>query len=190
MPAFQIREEIPADHDAVRELNRQAFNGDAEVELVERLRTSGAVIVSLMAVENDAIVGHILFSDVAIETEPAVIRAVSLAPMAVAPKFQRRGIGSALVRRGLELCRERGRSVVVVLGHPDYYPRFGFSAALAKNLKSPYSNAGAAWMALELVPGALHGITGMVRYPKAFRVLQNDRQGKRPSIGPPAELSG
>ncbi|MGA2135999.1 MAG: N-acetyltransferase [Bryobacteraceae bacterium] len=117
----------------------------------------------------DSVVGHILFSDLLIETEHAVTHAVSLAPMAVITQYQRQGIGSELVRRGLELCRERGKSIVVVLGHPAYYPRFGFSAELAKNLRGPYS--GNAWMALELVPGALDGVEGTVRYPKAFDVL-------------------
>ena len=86
--------------------------------------------------------------------------------MAVIPQRQRRGIGSALVRRGLGVCRERGKSIVVVLGHPAYYGRFGFSTELAKNLRGPYS--GNAWMALELIPGALKGVKGIVRYPKAF----------------------
>jgi putative acetyltransferase len=172
MPPLVIREEIPADHDAIREVNRQAFNGDAEATLVDRLRASGAVIVSLVAVQNGEVVGHILFSDLPIDYgATATIHAVSLAPMAVAPKFQRRGIGSALVQRGLELCRERGKSIVVVLGHPEYYPRFGFSAELAKPLESPYSGLAAAWMALELVPGALDGIKGTVRYPEAFEVV-------------------
>jgi len=98
------------------------------------LRSDGAVVVALVAVENDEIVGHILFSDLLIEAEQAVLHAVSLAPMAVLPDHQRRGIGSALVRQGLAICRERGKSIVVVLGHPAYYPRFGFSAELAQNL--------------------------------------------------------
>jgi len=91
--------------------------------------------------------------------------------MAVRPEWQRKGMGSALVWRGLELCRNLGRSIVVIVGHPDYYPRFGFSAELAKALQGPYSNADAAWMATELVPGALKGVTGTVRYPRAFGVL-------------------
>ena len=111
MSAFLVHEELPDDHDAIHEVNRQAFSGDAEAILVNRLRTSGVVIVSLVAVTNGEIVGHILFSDLHLETELAVIHAASLAPMAVAPEFQRQGIGSALVRRGLELCRERGKSV-------------------------------------------------------------------------------
>jgi len=164
-----IREEIADDHDAVRALNRTAFKGEAEAQLVDRLRNDGAVVVSLVAVEENNIVGHILFSDLLIETEQAVIHAVSLAPMAVIPQCQRQGIGSELVRRGLEICRERGYSIAVVLGHPGFYPRFGFSAELAKNLLGPYS--GDAWMALELVPGALDDVKGTVRYPKAFDVF-------------------
>jgi putative acetyltransferase len=164
-----IREEIPDDYDAVRELNRTAFEGEAEGQLVDRLRSDGAVIVSLVAVEGCDIVGHILFSDLLIEIDQAILHAVSLAPMAVAPRFQRRGIGSGLVRHGLAVCRERGKSVVVVLGHPEYYPRFGFSTELAKNLRGPHS--GDAWMALELIPDALDGVQGTVRYPKAFDVF-------------------
>jgi len=166
-----IRQESAADHAAIREVNRQAFDGDAEADLVDSLRASGDVIVSLVAVENREIVGHILFSNLAIETEHGIIPAVSLAPMAVLPKCQRQGIGSSLVRRGLEFCRERGQSIVIVVGHPEFYPRFGFSAELATPLRSPYSGAGEAWMAAELVPGALYGVTGTVRYPAAFGEL-------------------
>jgi len=168
---LHIREETPADHAPILEVNRQAFGGDAEANLVDRLQNSGAVVVSLVAAADEQIVGHILFSDLTIETEHGITPAVSLAPMAVLPQFQGRGIGSALVRRGLELCRERGRSIVIVLGHPEYCPRFGFSTELAKPLHSPYSGAGAAWMALELVPGALDGVRGTVRYPEAFNTL-------------------
>src|SRR5437899_584220 len=115
-----IREEIPDDYDAIREVNRQAFQGDVEAQLVYRRRTGGAVIASLVAVQDGEIVGHIMFSGLSIETDRGVLHAASLAPMAVLPKLQRQGIGSALVRRGLELCRERGKSIVVVVGHPEY----------------------------------------------------------------------
>jgi putative acetyltransferase len=164
-----IREEIPDDYAAMRELNCTAFEGEAEGQLVDRLRSDGLVVVSLVAVEGGDIVGHILFSDLVVEADQAILDAVSLAPMAVAPSFQRRGIGSALVRLGLAVCRERGKSVVVVLGHPEYFPRFGFSRELAKNLRGPYS--GDAWMALELIPDALDGVQGTVRYPKAFDIF-------------------
>ena len=99
-----IREEIPDDRPAVAELNRIAFGGDCEARLVDRLRSAGLVIVSLVAVQDGEIVGHVMFSELAIESEPGVIQAASLAPMAVTPKHQRRGIGSALVGRGLEFA--------------------------------------------------------------------------------------
>jgi putative acetyltransferase len=166
-----VREEIPEDYEAIRNLNLLAFGGNEEADLVDRLRSTGIVVVSLVAVDNGEIVGHILFSDLPIETNQGVIDAVSLAPMSVNPKWQCQGIGSALVRKGLAFCRERGKSIVVVLGRPQYYPRFGFSAELAKNLHSPFS--GDAWMALELTKGALDNVKGTVRYPEAFGVLDH-----------------
>ena len=166
-----VREEVPEDYEAIRNLNRLAFGGNEEAELVDRLRNTRLVVVSLVAVEGDEIAGHILFSDLPIETNEGVIDAVSLAPMAVHPKFQRQGIGSALVRQGLDICRKRGKAIVVVLGHPGYYPRFGFSAPLAKDLHGPFS--GDAWMALALKNGALDNVKGTVRYPEAFGVLDH-----------------
>jgi putative acetyltransferase len=166
---FVIREEQPGDEAPIRDVNRQAFGGDAEAHLIERLREESMVSASLVAVRDGEIVGHILFSDLPIETEHGLIPAVSLAPVAVKPETQRQGIGSSLVRRGLDVCRERGRAVVVVVGHREYYPRFGFSSDLAKQLQSPY--AGEYCMALELVPGALDGVLGIVRYPRAFDVF-------------------
>ena len=164
---MRLREEAPADYDAIREVNRLAFGGEDEARLVDQLREDGEVIASLVAVDEEQVVGHILFSELPIETDRGVRRGTALAPMAVRPGRQRGGIGSALVRRGLELCRERGVEIVVVVGHPEYYPRFGFSAELAKRLKAPFS--GEAFMALELAPGALaEGVTGTVRYAKAF----------------------
>jgi putative acetyltransferase len=91
--------------------------------------------------------------------------------MAVLPDFQRRGIGSKLVEAGLEACRKQGHKIVVVLGHPDFYPRFGFSAELAQPLKSPFGG-GEAWMAMELVPGALEGVVGRVEYPPPFGSIE------------------
>jgi putative acetyltransferase len=161
-----IREQEPADHDQIEAVNRTAFGGNLEAKLVNRLRNEGLVVASLVAVQDDRIVGHILFSGVLIETEHGAVNAVSLAPMAVLPECQRQGIGSELVRRGLQLCRERGKRIVIVLGDPKFYTRFGFSVKMARWLQSPYS--GDCWMALELLPGALDGVRGVVRYPEAF----------------------
>jgi putative acetyltransferase len=117
------------------------------------------------------VVGHILFSRVSIVTDSGTVDALSLAPMAVMPGDQRQGIGTRLVESGLDACRELGHRIVIVLGHPEFYRRFGFSADLARNLESPFGG-GEAWMALELVPGALAGISGRVEYPAPFGVFE------------------
>lgn len=166
---FQIREETAADAHSIREVNRLAFERDAEAVLVERLGASGCVVVSLVALQHGRLVGHILFSELRVKTARGAVRAAALAPMSVLPAMQGRGIGSELVRAGLDLCRRRGVSLVVVLGDPAYYRRFGFSSALAENLRGPFR--GEACMALELVPGALEGATPTVTYPEAFAAI-------------------
>ncbi|WP_207480782.1 GNAT family N-acetyltransferase [Arenibaculum pallidiluteum] len=163
-----ISEESLAHHDAVAALNRAAFGGEHEAELVRRLRADGLVASSLVALEGGDVVGHILYSELAVTVDGTPVRAVSLAPMAVRPDRQRRGIGSRLVAESLPLLRARGWGAVVVLGHPGFYPRFGFSAALAAKLASPFT--GPAFMALELSPGALAGRAGQVLYPPAFGI--------------------
>lgn len=162
-----IRSEATADHDAIRQVHRLAFGQDDEANIVEALSHGGHTRVSLVAECEGMVVGHLLFSDLPILTDSGTIAAVSLAPLAVRPEWQRQGIGSALVVQGLEACRERGHRIVVVLGHPEYYSRFGFSAKLAEPLASPFAGR-EAWMALELVPGSLHGVAGWVCYPPPF----------------------
>lgn len=162
-----IRPEVSADNEAIRHVNRLAFGRDDEARLVDALRDVGFLQVSLVAMQAEQIVGHILFSDLPIITWAGTVLALALAPMAVLPGFQRQGIGSTLVRRGLEECRRQGHRIVVVLGHPDFYPRFGFSPKLAARLDSPFSGR-EAFMALELVPGALDGVAGPVQYPPPF----------------------
>ncbi len=162
-----IRTETDADFDAIRRVNRGAFGQEAEGKLVDDLRDGGYARLSLVAEEDGLIVGHILFSELPIQTAEGVIDALSLAPMAVLPDHQRRGIGTALVQEGLRLCKSLGHHIVVVLGHVDYYPRFGFSASLAEPLTCAY--AGPALMALELVPGALDGVSGELKYPAPFQ---------------------
>ena len=163
----RVREETAADHGAIRRVNRVAFDGEDEARLVDRLRTEGLVIATLVAVQADEVVGHILFTDLPIETDAGEVHAAALAPMAVLPNLQRQGVGSMLVKEGLMACGERGYGIVIVLGHTDYYPRFGFSPALTGNLQSPFSGSDA-FMAMELTPGALDGVQGTVRYPEAF----------------------
>ncbi len=160
------RAEAAGDPAAVRDVHRPAFGRDDEGALVDALRSGGYNRVSLVAEEAGMPVGHILFSELLIVTPRGTVEALSLAPLAVVPGRQRRGIGSGLMREGLRACSERGHRVVVVLGHPEFYPRFGFSAALAEGLEAPFS--GPAFMALELVPGALAGVSGRVSYPPPF----------------------
>ncbi|MBI2738015.1 MAG: N-acetyltransferase [Rhodospirillales bacterium] len=162
-----IRERTPADDDTIRHLNDTAFGGTDESRLIEDLRTAGLVAVELVAVD-PMVDGHILFSALDVTVRGKPVRALALAPMAVQPHRQRRGIGSALVRAGLQQARERGWQAVVVLGHQDYYPRFGFSAALARPLEAPFS--GASFMAIELEPGVLQGGEGRVVYPPPFGI--------------------
>jgi putative acetyltransferase len=164
----EIRGRTAADDSAIRRLNDDAFGGTYESRLIEDLRAADLDAVELVAVENDDIVGHILFSVLATTIDRQAVPALALAPMAVRPDRQRRGIGSVLVRAGLSLARERDWRAVIVLGHQKYYPRFGFSAALARPLEAPFS--GDAFMALELEPGALRGEKGRVTYPPAFGV--------------------
>jgi len=161
-----IRQETHDDLEAIRIVNTLAFGQDVETRLVDALRDGGYLRLSLVAEVVGRVVGHILFSDLPIATPRNIVAALALAPMAVVPEYQRRGIGSALVREGLDACRDAGHRIVVVLGHPEYYPRFGFSAELARPLASPFS--GDAWMALELVAGSLRGIVGRVEYPPPF----------------------
>ena len=111
-----------------------------------------------------------MFSNLPIETDGEVLRGAALAPMAVRPGLQRQGVGSALVKRGIQLCRDCGYVVIVVLGDPAYYSRFGFSGERAKRLRGPYS--GEALMALELTQGVLKNGMGALRYPDAFRLVE------------------
>jgi putative acetyltransferase len=147
-----IRPETSADHEAIRHVNRLAFGQDEEARLVEALRDGGYVRLSLVAERVGHVVGHILFSDLPIITKSGTVPALPLAPMAVLPLFQNQRIGSALVRRGLDECRDQGHQIVVVLGHPHFYPRFGFSAKLAAPLDSPFTG-GESFMAVELAAG-------------------------------------
>jgi putative acetyltransferase len=162
-----IREETEADFLGIAVLTRAAFGGDYEVLLIEELRRAGHVIISLVAIEQDSVVGHILFSELDVEVQGRSVKTAALAPVAVRPERQREGIGSKLVETGVQVLRDRDYEAVIVLGHPNYYPRFGFSA-ITESLVAPFH--GKAFMGLELVPGSLSGRVGSVKYPEAFGV--------------------
>lgn len=132
----EIRLECDSDHEAIREVHGMAFRGEDEPRLVDRLRADGDLALSLVAVENDQVVGHIAFSRLLLRTSEGDLEAVALAPMGVLPEFQRRGIGSMLVQEGLRRFPE---TLVVVLGHLEFYPRFGFRPEHAAALRCPFS---------------------------------------------------
>lgn len=164
---FQIRPENHDDIGAVHALNQAAFKRAAEAELVDRLREEAGFLISLVAEDGDAIVGHILFSPVELTGQPG-LSLMGLGPMAVIPERQGRGIGSELVLRGLDACERLECHAVFVLGYPEYYRRFGFRPASQFGITSEYQDAGGAFMAQEIESGALEGRPGTVRYHAAF----------------------
>lgn len=166
-----VREERPSDREAVRRVNEEAFGQPAEADIVDALRSAGAAAVSLVAEMHGEVVGHILFSPVVVERSPPGSLALGLAPMAVLPAHQSRGVGTLLVREGLACCRRLRVSFVVVLGHPSYYPRFGFETASRYRLRCEFEAADEAFMVLEIEPGALLGASGTVSYHEAFRLV-------------------
>jgi len=170
MDSFFIRRERSGDADAISEVHLQAFGQDGEARLVNALRADGDYIrnLSLVAVAGTRIIGHILFPPIAIVSETAETAALALAPLAVHQDFQCLGVGAALVREGLDECRRRGHRIVVVVGHPGYYPKFGFVEARKFGLQAPFPCPDEAFMALPLCGGALDGISGTIRYPPAF----------------------
>ena len=165
-----IRKERPSDRDAVRALNTRAFGRAAEADLVDALRQAGRAVIALVAEQESEVGGHILFSAVALDARPDR-HGLGLAPMAVDPEHQRRGIGTRLVEAGLGEARAGGFDFVVVLGHPAYYPRFGFAPASRFRLRSEYAVPDEVFMALPLWPGALDGAEGVVRYAPEFAMV-------------------
>jgi putative acetyltransferase len=162
-----IRAEAKADRAAIRAINTEAFETAAEAKLVEALRERARPVVSLVAEHEHKIVGHIMFSPV-VHILHVELKIMGLAPMAVAPPHQRKGVGSSLVRAGLEQCTRLGFGAVVVLGHPTYYPRFGFVPASRWNIRCEYDAPPEAFMAIELQAGYLNGKAGTIQYHPAF----------------------
>lgn len=157
-----IRPAAPEDHAAIHAVVAAAFRQPDEADLVNALRADGDALVELVAIEDDAVVGHILLSPLTTDTGA---RFAALAPLSVAPSRQKDGIGVMLMQVGHELCRAAGIEAIIVLGHPAYYPRVGYSADAAKMVKSPFK--GPSFMALALKPDALDRPVA-VTYAKAF----------------------
>ena len=165
---IDVRPERSGDESAIRRLNDEAFGQPEESRIIDAVRAAGDSVISLVAVEGATIVGHILFTPVSIEPHRRAPLALGLGPMAVLPAWQRHGIGSRLVEAGLQECRRLGCHAVVVLGHPAFYPRFGFRPGRTFGLRSEFDVPDEVFMVAELKPGALAGVSGLVRYLPAF----------------------
>ncbi|MBK8899901.1 MAG: N-acetyltransferase [Anaerolineaceae bacterium] len=163
-----IRPETAVDAEKVYEVEAAAFGRPAEAELVQKLQQSGVDTISLVALLDDEVVGHIFFSPVTVKSEEAEFTAVALGPVAVAPDHQNKGVGDALCRQGLAACKEAGYELAFVLGHPTYYPRFGFTSSAPFGLRCQFDVSDEVFMVLELVPGALQGKQGTVYYHPLF----------------------
>jgi putative acetyltransferase len=167
---IHIRDEAPGDLNAIRSLHEQAFETKAEARLVDLLRARGKGIISLVADVGGEIAGHILFSPVAIKPPAVRWNALGLAPLAVIPRMQRQGIGSKLVKSGLQRCRQTGIELVFVLGHPHYYPKFGFMPASTFGFENEYQ-VDQAFMVIVINPGVSVKYRGLVKYAPEFNEM-------------------
>jgi putative acetyltransferase len=157
----QIREERSGDVAAIRDLNRRAFGQGQEGSIVDALRSNGAVVLSLVATLNGRVVGHIMYSPVSVGNEVT-------GPMAVLPEYQRQGIGSKLVEAGNRKLKEGGCPFVIVLGHANYYPRFGFRPASAHGIKCEWEVPDNVFMLLVLDQTKMQGVSGLAKYRHEF----------------------
>jgi putative acetyltransferase len=164
---IEVRRESPADWSRVEEVVRDAFGQADEARLVARLRSVEGVL-SLVSVVDGIVVGHVMFSPIKARVGSLSFAACGLAPIAVARDWQRRGVGSALITAGIEKLRRVGVGLIVVLGHPSYYPRFGFVAATPLGLECKWGGHDGSFQVLELVKGAASTYRGMVDYHPAF----------------------
>ena len=165
---MNIRNEQPSDIETIWEINAEAFETDDEANLVNALRSSGCTFISLVAEIQNNIVGHILFTPVELTGNKNRLKILGLAPMSVLSQHQNKKIGSELVNAGLAHCRSLGYDAIVVLGHPDYYPRFGFVPSVKFGIKSEYDVPDEVFNILELVPECLKHNTGIIKYHEAF----------------------
>jgi len=162
-----IRDATSRDYPAIRQIIRHAFAREDEANMVEVLREDGDVLFELVAASDIALYAHVLYSSLRIEREAQTLQTAALAPVSVLPAFQRQGLAARLIQAGNARCAEAGLPAIIVLGSPNYYSRFGFSAAAAESLQAPFS--GPHFMALELQPDALKQ-GGRVQYAEAFGV--------------------
>lgn len=169
---FTIRTERKEDYQSIQNVNDLAFGQKNEGKLIGKLRMTKSFIseLSLVAESENKIVGHILFYPVHIRSEEDSHISLALAPMAVHPDYQRKGIGSRLILEGLSSAKGLGYDSVIVLGHPEFYAMFGFQPASAWNIKAPFDVPGNAFLAVELIDSSLKNVSGTVEYPEEFNV--------------------
>jgi len=167
-----IRAETPKDYKIIYEVNEKAFENNSESKLIDKIRTSENYIpeLSLVALKEKEIVGHILFSKLKIVNEKGGVEVLSLAPMCVLPEYQNQGIGSELVEKGLRISKDLDYNIIIIVGHPNYYPRFGFTPAREKGLEVSLKMEipDEAFMVCELEKDTLKDVTGIVEYPAYF----------------------
>lgn len=167
-----IRPEQPADAAAVRAVHEHAFGRPAEADLVERLRAHCSDFISLVMEADRQVIGHLLFTPVELATaDGRSLTGLGLAPVAVLPTHQNQGLGTVLIETGLLEVQSAGWPYVVVLGHPDYYPRFGFVPALSTGVRCEYAVPPEAFLLLAFEDAALRGLEGTVRYRPEFAEL-------------------
>ena len=163
-----IREEQPRDIKTIRDLNKRAFGQTQEADLVDKLRRNCDDLLSLVGLMQDEVVGHILFTPVMVESEDNIVIGMALAPMAVLPEYQRQGIGSELVRAGIEKLKKRHCPFIIVLGHAEYYPRFGFEPASSYGVRSEWKVPDEAFMILVIGELEMQGDVALARYRPEF----------------------
>lgn len=168
-----IRREEAKDYKKVCEVTRSAFQQETECKLIEKIRKGKHFVpeLSLVAEVDHEIVGHILFSRITIVGD-SVFESLALAPMAVIPEFQKQGIGTKLIKKGIEEAKELGFNSIIVLGHKDYYPKFGFTRASNWGIKCPFEVPDEAFMAIELTERAFEDKAGTVKYPDEFMEVE------------------
>jgi len=165
---IEIREERPDDIAAVREVNRRAFEQEQESNIVDALRTNGGVLLSLVATLDDRVVGHIMYSPVSVSDMRS---GVALGPMAVLPEHQRQGIGTRLIEAGNRKIKDAGYSFIIVVGHPEYYPRFGFRPASEYGIKCEWEVPDDVFMVLILDQAKMQGLSGVAKYRHEFSTV-------------------
>ena len=162
---IEIREERPGDVAAIRDLNKRAFGQDQEGNIVDALRSNGAALLSLVATRKGRVVGHIMYSPLSVGGE---VTGAALGPMAVLPEYQRQGIGSELVEAGNRKLQDAGCPFIIVLGHANYYPRFGFRLASTHGIKCEWEVPDDVFMLLVLDQAKMQGVSGSAKYRHEF----------------------